>query len=125
MSSSLSKSGSHLFLRGTKFYFRKVLPPDLYVKIGIKEIKISLETSSINEARPLASFLDSQVKLLLNVFGRVRSLEEEQRHQIRRIVLNWIQKKKEEYLNLRAFGMNDFVICGTPHSLDHGVAKIR
>lgn len=61
MSSSLGKSASHLFLRGTDFYYRKALPPELHDKIGINEIKTSLENSNIKDARSLFSCLNLQM----------------------------------------------------------------
>jgi hypothetical protein len=109
MSSSLGKSASHLFLRGTKFYYRKVLPSDLYDIIGIKEIKISLGSSSLKEARFVSSSLDLQINQLVNFLRRMRPVDAEQLAQIRNLAIEWVRKKKEELQNLRAMGINDFI----------------
>ncbi|KUL04055.1 MAG: hypothetical protein XE12_0368 [Synergistales bacterium 54_9] len=61
MSSSLGKSASHIFLRDKNFYYRKALPPELHDKIGINEIKTSLENSNIKDARSLFSCLNLQM----------------------------------------------------------------
>ena len=104
MSSSLGKSASNLLLCGTKFYYRKALPPDLYGKIGIKEIKTSLASSSIKEARFLSSWLNIQMNQFVVFLRRVRPVVEEQLTQIRNIAIEWVRKKKEELQNLRAMG---------------------
>ncbi len=109
MSSSLGKSPSHLFLRGTKFYYRKALPPDLYDKIGIKEIKMSLGTSSIKEARLLAAFLDVNTAQFLKFLRGGHQMQDFSDEQIMEIVAQWIRNKKKELEKLRAFNMNDFV----------------
>ena len=46
MSSTIGKSPCNLLLRGTKFYYRRVISEDVYGRIGMKEIKISLQTSN-------------------------------------------------------------------------------
>jgi integrase len=109
MSPSLGKSASHLFLRGTKFYYRKVLPPDLYDIIGIKEIKISLGTSNIKEARLLSAFLEVNTAQLLKFLRGGYQVQYFSDEQIMEIVAQWIRNKKKELEKLRAFDMNDFV----------------
>ena len=110
MSKSPGKSASHLILRGTKFYYRRVLPENIRDKIGIKEIKISLSTSNVREARYLAAFLDVKVNQFLPYWRRTKFMQEDQLDQIRQIVIRWIHEKKEELEDLRAMGITDYVI---------------
>ena len=109
MSSSLGKSASHLLLRGTKFYYRKALPPDLYDKIGVKEIKMSLGTSNIKEARLLSAFLEVNTAKFLKFLRGCYQMRDFSDEQIMEIVAQWIRNKKQELEKLRAFDMNDFV----------------
>ena len=110
MPKSPGKSASHLILRGTKFYYRRVLPGDVSGKIGIKETKISLGTSNVREARSLAVFLDVMVNQILLYWRRIEFMQEDQLDQIRQIVVRWIQDKKDELEDLRAMGISDYVI---------------
>jgi len=110
MPKSPGKSASHLILRGTKFYYRRVLPGDVSGKIGIKETKISLGTSNVREARSLAVFWDVMVNQILLYWRRIEFMQEDQLDQIRQIVVRWIQDKKDELEDLRAMGISDYVI---------------
>jgi len=110
MPKSPGKSASHLILRGTKFYYRRVLPGDVSGKIGIKETKISLGTSNVREARSLAVFWDVRVNQILLYWRRIEFMKEDQLDQIRQIVVRWIQDKKDELEDLRAMGMSDFMV---------------
>lgn len=47
----ITKSPTHLFLRNYKFYFRLVIPIDLRKIFDKTEIRLSLKTSSLGEAR--------------------------------------------------------------------------
>jgi integrase len=87
-----------------------MLPRDVYDKIGVREIKISLCTSNVREARFLAAFMDVHVTQFLLFWRGIRSVQKEQLEQIRQIVVRWIQKKKEELEDLRAMGMSDFIV---------------
>ena len=110
MPKSPVKSASHLILRVTKFYYRRVLPGDVSGKIGIKETKISLGTSNVREARSLAVFWDVRVTQIMLNWRRIEFMKEDQLDQIRQIVVRWIQDKKDELEDLRAMGISDYVI---------------
>jgi len=110
MSSTVGKSPCNMLLRGTKFYYRRVIPDDIYGRIGMSEIRISLQTSDKRDARLFSSLLNSYVESLFRLLRMVQVVNDEEKLQIREIVTNWIHKKKEEILDLRAAGMSDLVM---------------
>jgi len=110
MSQRLGKSANHLILRGTKYYYRKSLPSFLHDRMGLTEIKISLNTSSVKEARIFASFLEIQTSQFFQFWRGIPIVHDFSAAQIRDIVVQWIRKKREEIEKLRAMNLNEIVV---------------
>lgn len=62
----ISRSRSHLCLEGSTYYFRQVVPPDLRHTLGRKEIRVSLCTGYLTQARPLARRLTAYTDTLMH-----------------------------------------------------------
>ena len=61
----IARSPNHLYLKGTTYYFRHVVPNALRHSLGRSEIRMSLRTGYLAEARPKARILASGVKQVL------------------------------------------------------------
>jgi len=61
----ITRSQNHLYLKGTTYYFRHSVPHDLRDSLGRSEIRMSLQTGYLTEARPKARILTSGVKQIL------------------------------------------------------------
>jgi len=61
----IARSPNHLYLKGTTYYFRHVVPSALRHSLGRSEIRMSLRTGYLAEARPKARILASGVKQVL------------------------------------------------------------
>ena len=61
----VSKSSSHLYLKGNIFYFRQSVPADLRPYVGQSEVRVSLRTGFRAKARPQASQLASSVSHII------------------------------------------------------------
>jgi Domain of unknown function (DUF6538) len=64
MKGKISKSPSYLVRGPYIFYFRVNVPRDLQALIGKKELRYSLKTGYLNEARQKAGYLAGQVQYL-------------------------------------------------------------
>ena len=53
------KSPSHLIRIGTVYHYRRVIPPRLSDTIKLREIKVTLRTSVLEEAREKANRVES------------------------------------------------------------------
>ena len=63
--STISRSARYLYLRGSIFYFRYAFPKDLREKFGHSEIRMSLRTGFVHQARKLARHLGACLEKLL------------------------------------------------------------
>ncbi len=50
----IARSANHLHLKGTIYYFRHSVPQDLRNSLGRSEIRMSLQTGYLAEAKPQA-----------------------------------------------------------------------
>ncbi len=96
------KSPSHLIRIGTKYYYRRVISQALFARIGMREIKVTLKTSSLEEARRRSNIIESQVLSILAHVGSALKMEELSPEKIRMIVRDWLRKKIDEMENLRS-----------------------
>jgi len=61
----ITRSPNHLYLKGTVYYFRHSIPHDMRETLGRSEVRISLQTGYLAEARPKARILASGMKRIL------------------------------------------------------------
>lgn len=61
----IARTPNHLYRRGTTYYFRHSVPHDLREPLGRSEIRMSLGTGYLTEARPKARVLASGMKRIL------------------------------------------------------------
>lgn len=93
------KSPSHLIRIGTVYHYRRVIPPRLSDTIKLREIKVTLRTSVLEEARERANKIESQVLSILYLLrsDKVKNLSPDF---IRQMVRQWLKKKIDEMENL-------------------------
>ena len=121
----ITKSASHLSLRGTTYSFRMNLPEDVRSTLGRRELKISLQTGRLRDARSLATrlsaigqnlveqarngelegMLDQEIQRLVNRVLR-RALDEDHRLRIEHAQDYW-KERHQRYLD-KPYGIGDF-----------------
>lgn len=87
----------YVFRRGTVYYFRFIVPPDLVKRIGLREIRMSLQTCYARHAQARARTLAGVGDLL---FRRIRSnmkVSELDRATLREMVKRYFHKALDEY----------------------------
>lgn len=58
----IARAPSHLYLKGNTYYFRYVIPKDVRKTFGLSEVRLSLGTGYLHEARPKARLLAVEVR---------------------------------------------------------------
>lgn len=58
----IARAPSRLYLKGNMYYFRYVIPKDVRKTFGLSEVRLSLGTGYLHEARPKARLLAVEVK---------------------------------------------------------------
>lgn len=61
----ITRPATHLYRKGMTFYFRHVIPNDIRDSLGRSEIRISLQTGYLAEAKPKAQILASGMKSII------------------------------------------------------------
>lgn len=72
---AINRSARYLYLRGSIFYFRYAFPKDFREKFGHSEIRMSLRTGFVHQARKLARHLSACLEGLL-MSGEDKTYEE-------------------------------------------------
>ena len=107
----MGKSGkipSHLVRIGTKYHYRRIIPPGLSGRIGMREIKVTLRTSILEEARERSNRIESFVRNLFYRMGSDPSMKTDiSPAEMKILVKRWLQQKVEEMENLRSLEYRD------------------
>ena len=69
-----SKSPSYLARNAYSYYFRMNVPSDLQLYVGKRELRYTLKTGYIGQAKHKARYLASQVHILFNYLRRNQSI---------------------------------------------------
>ena len=96
----ITKSASHLSLRGTTYSFRMNLPEDVRSTLGRRELKISLQTGRLRDARSLATRLSAIGQNLVEQ-ARNGELEGMLDQEIQRLVNRVLRRALDEDHRLR------------------------
>lgn len=103
MTTSVGKSPSYLFLNGQIYYFRMSIPPTLRESFGKTEIRCSLKTGYLHQARVKSRRL---AMLIHSLMSQVRkgdnSMSKLTTDQIKEIVDGWVNESLEDDERKRA-----------------------
>ena len=103
----ISKSASHLFLRGTTYHFRMNLPADVRPVLGRRELKVSLQTGRLRDARSLATRL-SAIGQHLVAQARNGEFNGMTDQEIQRLVNRVLRKALDDDMRLRMVHARDY-----------------
>lgn len=101
------KSPSHLIRIGTKYYYRRVISQALSARMGMREIKVTLKTSSLEEARRRSNIIELHVLSILAHVGSDNRVKDITPEQMRRMVKQWLKQKIEEMEDLMSLDNMD------------------
>lgn len=105
---------SHLLLKRGIYHFRIAVPPDLRQRLGKGELRRSLRTGYLQEARPRATRLAATTASIFTALRKDRTMQELTDARIRELVDEWIRDALEaEYECLLDGGP------WTPEKLEH------
>jgi integrase len=105
---SFNQSSSYIFRSHHTFYFRLCIPVDIQGVFGKKEIRYSLRTSYLGEAKRKAGMLAEQIHKLIKTIRRMDQAEmsnELTPEKIQELVTGWVRKnlKAEEEERTRPY----------------------
>jgi integrase len=97
----IARCPNHLYRKGSIYYFRHVIPHDLRNSLGRSEIRISLQTGYLAEARPKARILALGVKQILTKM-RNGELPMDDFDQIKVFMNDWLRRllKENEHISI-------------------------
>lgn len=98
----IARSPNHLYRKGSIYYFRHVIPHDLRDSLGRSEVRMSLQTGYLAEARPKARILASGVKRILTKM-RNGELPMDDFDQIKVFMNDWLKRflKENEHIAIK------------------------
>jgi hypothetical protein len=87
------KTPSHLVRIGTIYHYRRAIPPGLSGRIGMREIKVTLRTSILEEARERANRVESFVRQMFSRMGDTSMKNEISPAEMGNRVKSWLKQK--------------------------------
>ena len=92
------RSTTHLVMQGSTWYFRFMVPKDLQPRIGRTEIRRSLKTSYLKDAKPKAMRLASTMYLIIkDIRSGAQPMADLTDTQIQHLVDKWIRQELDRF----------------------------
>ena len=87
--------GTYLYRRGNLYYFRLIFPDDVKAQVGNSEIRLSLKTGYLREAKRYAAILTGALKMALS--GDCMLTYHEIRSRMHRLLQDLLMRDAQEF----------------------------